>query len=107
MVRILITGKNCELSREAFSRAARLACEASHETGRAASYSGVQPESAPGGTRAMNARKDNRTPVPLLSTPDLEHPIPTTLEVHPALAEVGLVVIVCFLSVAVMVVSWL
>lgn len=63
MPRILITGKNCDLTREAFSRAARLAHRASHETGRAALYSGTTPESAAGGTRASST-KDNRNPEP-------------------------------------------
>lgn len=63
MTRILITGKNCDLSREAFSRAARLAHRASPQTGRAVFYSDMTSDSAAGGTRAPTA-KDNRNPEP-------------------------------------------
>lgn len=63
MKRILITGKNRELSREAFSRAARRIDATSQPTGRAASYSGMTPASAAGGTRAPTT-KDNRNPEP-------------------------------------------
>lgn len=63
MTRILITGKNCDLSREAFSRAARLAHRASPQTGRAVFHSDTRSDSAAGGTRAPTA-KDNRNPEP-------------------------------------------
>lgn len=61
MTRIIITGKNCDLSRETFSRAARLACFSSQETGRAASSSGTTPDAAAGGTRAPDDQ-ENRSP---------------------------------------------
>lgn len=55
MKRILITGKNCELSREAFSRAASHANSGFvlpfPDTREAVFYSGKTPDSAPGGTR--------------------------------------------------------
>lgn len=61
MTRILITGKNCDLSREAFSRAARHIHATSQPTRRAVLYSGMMPDSEAGGTRAPTT-KDNRNP---------------------------------------------
>lgn len=61
MTRILITGKNCDLSREAFSRAARHASATSQPTRRAVLYSGMKPDSEAGGPRAPTT-KDNRNP---------------------------------------------
>lgn len=58
MTRILITGKNCDLSREAFSRAARLADAASLKLGRAAFHSGHQPDSAAGGSRRSDSERE-------------------------------------------------
>lgn len=51
MKRILVTGKNCEISREVFSRDARLGsyCRRRQDDPH---HSGMQPESAAGGTRA-------------------------------------------------------
>lgn len=108
MARILITGKNCELSREAFSRAARLASASSLQTGRAAFYSGTTPDSAAGGTRATSSQKDlthNRV-LPLCS-PDLEPPQPW-LEVLQALREeTGLLLILAAIAVATVILALL
>lgn len=105
MPRILITGKNCELSREAFSRAARLASASSLQTGRAAFYSGAVPESVSGGSRLFVERetgKDNRN---LVSSDecseDLEPPIPYWLEVRRSVSEeLGLLLILNGLAFA-------
>ncbi len=109
MKRLLITGKNCELSREAFSRAARLADASSLHTGRAAFHSGAAPESAAGGSRASSSKKEDTRPEGsslFECSSDLEPPQPR-LEVHQALGEVGMMLLVSLLAVACMVVGWL
>lgn len=108
MKRLLITGKNCELSREAFSRAARLAQASSLHTGRAAFYSGTTPDSAAGGPRASSKKEDTRPEGSSLiqCSSDLEPPQPW-LEVHQALREVGMLLLVSLLAVACMIVGWL
>lgn len=65
--RIIAVGRNNELARDVFSRTALQACDflgSSHSepTREAVPYSGIQPESAPGGPRQLGP--STHTPVP-------------------------------------------
>lgn len=101
MPRILITGKNCDLSRETFSRAARLAFAPSPQTRRAVSYSGAVPDSAAGGSRQCPTQEDHPTQHPSFEFPCAgpEHPQPLLGAVHPEeWAIVGWLIVIALLA---------
>lgn len=96
MKRILICGKNKELSREPFSRAARSKpTVASPQTDRAVFYSGAVPGSAAGGTRLFhNPGKPHTQTRPVTSSPRLLQP-DEKLEVTPWVAPVLFFIFAC------------
>lgn len=106
MPRILITGKNCDLSREAFSRAARLANATSPQTRRAALYSDMTSDSAAGGTRAPST-KDNRNPEsqPLCTGPESPQTFRLGAIQRDDWIMIGVSAVICLANIAIIVLA--
>lgn len=87
MKRLLLTDKQLELSREAFSRAAWQSFASSQPTRQAASHSGRTPESVAGGTRSRVACEEG---------PGFPNPFPGVLRT--AGSELGLWLLIVALA---------